>query len=148
MSRTYLLFSAVVISSMVIGYLLGNVIPIEEKIPAKSLTVEKEFLSNPILYEWWASAEGIVTEKGENSITIENEGRELTMEVSVEDGRTQIFREEVSAEGATPALATLDEIRVGSRVRSGVAIARKGTAGIASEESVALATTLVILEEE
>ena len=148
MRSSLLLLGVAAISAGVIGYLLGNIVPLQEKVATADLTVQEEFLTNPIFYEWWASAEGTVIQKGKNSITIEKDGRRVQLLVSVEDGRTQVFRETQEANTATPANASYDDIVEGSYIRTGAAVARKGTLGIAGEENVALATTLVIISEQ
>lgn len=109
----------------------------EQKLPLIS-----ELLTNPIFYEWWASAEGTVVKKTEDSITLEKDGNQVV--IKVRPTVTKFFIQ--VSEIGQPASASFEDVKIGSKLRGGVLMSRIGTLGLAGEENVAIATSFVILE--
>lgn len=141
-----LLLVVSLLSALALGYLAGNVVPIERKVNADTLIIKDDFLTNPIFYEWWASVSGRVVEKGEDSITVERDGERVVLRIKTSGSpKTDIFRQSSPSEASQP--ITFAEVSVGSLVRGGVYFARQGETGIAEEADVAVVTTLVIVEE-
>lgn len=127
-----------------VGYYAGNVAPFEEKVATQELPLITELLTNPVYYEWWASAEGTVVAKTDDTLTLEKDGRQAVVKVNTEGDVSRFYRQ--GALDTLPVQVSYEEVQVGDTLRGGVNLARKGTTGLAGEENVAFGTSFVIVE--
>lgn len=155
MSQNKIVFIGIFVGlGILIGFLGGqtiqteNIVYISEESGEKvvieqDLPLISELLLNPVYYEWWASAEGIIVSKDESSMTIEKDGNVAT--IYIRPIVTKFFKEQ-SLGASIPDEILFEDIQVGMFIRGGVVMSRSGTTGIASVEDVAFGTSFRVIE--
>lgn len=155
MSQNKIVFIGIFVGlGILIGFLGGQTIQTENTVyiseeSGEKVVIEKdlplisELLLNPVYYEWWASAEGVIVSKDESSMTIEKDGNRATIAINPEV--TLFFAPGSENDSSEPIL--YKDVLIGSKVRGGVIMSKIGTAGLGQEQNVAVGTSFVIVEE-
>lgn len=92
-----------------------------KKSTLQNLPIVSSVLANPVFYEWWSSAEGVVKEKTANSMILEKNGQ--TAFIVVMD--TTTFAKPKSAGNAELIPASFSDIPLGVTVRGIVRVSKE-----------------------
>lgn len=97
----------------------------------KDLPLVSSFILNPVFYEWWVGAEGMLLEKTEDYIVLERYGIRATIQIN--DGTTflakRVENEQVRTIG-------IEDVPLGSQLRGMVLAREKGEVAIGLNFSI------------
>lgn len=111
-----------------IGFNGGAQIARKKFLQEQNLPVVSSLLTSPVLYEWWASAEGVVKEKTANSMTLEKNGK--TTEIIIM--ATTTFSKLKSPGSSEYVPVSFSELPIGTMVRGGVRVSKESFDGALS----------------
>ncbi|MBI2573997.1 MAG: hypothetical protein HYV78_01220 [Candidatus Wildermuthbacteria bacterium] len=118
-----------------IGFAGGTQIVQNKAMPEQDLPVASSLLSSPVLYEWWASAKGTLTEKGDGYIILEQEGKQTRVELMNDALQSTSFARQLeNAQGSFQSIQ-LKDIPLGSQLRGTVIVSGKGPQSRQSEQA-------------
>ncbi|MBI2523455.1 hypothetical protein HYW19_03625 [Candidatus Woesearchaeota archaeon] len=105
-----LLIAIIVVIGLAVGFIIERQISEKNPLPL-------EFLANPIVDKLYANAEGTVVAKTEDSMTLEKNGRQITMFIEERVGLTTFFLEQNQS-----IQISFNEVNVGDNLVGGVSI--------------------------
>ncbi|MDP2652212.1 MAG: hypothetical protein Q8O94_03680 [bacterium] len=142
-----------VIVSLVAGIFIGGILffsPNSSKLLQES-SVDVNLLANPVLYEWWASAQGIIVEKGEDYIVLDKNGQLLRVDVLSHPLQSTAFARAIGNQSPPEEFEHLsfEDIVTGMRLRGTVSVtAWKGEERVSEQASRVVGHDFTVLSEE
>lgn len=142
-----------VLVSLVAGISIGGIfffLPSSSKLLQES-SVDINLLANPVLYEWWASAQGIIVEKGEDYIVLDKNGQLLRVEVLSHPLQSTAFARAIGSQSPPEEFEYLsfEDIVTGMSLRGTVSVtAWKGEERVSEQASRVVGHDFTVLFEE
>lgn len=132
-----------------IGFVGGMQIVRSKAIPEKDLPVASSLLTSPVLYEWWASAEGTLIEKKDDYIILEQEGEQTRIELMNGVSQRTSFSNSLDNVQELFGPVQLKDIPLGAQLRGTVYISGKEPRNQQSNQTNrVLGNDFVVLNEQ